>query len=70
VQDVDERFEVVRCAEAAGRREITDRLVAPRAIEWMLADGQQLDVRVAHLRAIRDELFGQVAVAEELAGCS
>ena len=46
--------EVVRRAEAAGRREEADHLVAPRSRKRMLHHRQQLDVRVAHLLDVRD----------------
>ena len=46
---IHEIHEIVRRAVTAGRREIADRLIAPRAVKRMLHDGHQLDVRVAHL---------------------
>ena len=36
VQRIDQVHEILRRAEAAGRREVADRLVAPRAVERML----------------------------------
>ena len=51
VAEVDEVHEVLRRAVAAGGRVVADRLVAPTGRERMLADRQQLDVRVAHLLA-------------------
>ena len=47
------RRELVRRAEAAGRREQPDRLIAPRAVERMLADRQQLEVGEAQVLARR-----------------
>ena len=68
VQDVDEGAEVVGRAEAAGRREVADGLVAPGCVERMLADGQQLDVGVAHHLAVVGELAAQVLVGQEAIG--
>ena len=46
--------EIVRRAEAAGDGEIADGLIAPRAIERMLHDGHQFDVRVTHALDVGD----------------
>ena len=62
---VDEVAEVVRRAEAAGRREEADHLIAPRAGERMLHHRQQLDVRVAHLPHIGHQRLGQLAVGQK-----
>ncbi len=62
---IDEIHEVLRRAVAAGRREVTDGLIAPGFIQRMLHDGQQLDVREAHLADVVDQLFGEFAVAEQ-----
>ena len=64
---IDEVHEVLRRAVAAGGGVVADRLVAPAAGERVLADRQQLDVRVAHLLAVLDELRGQLAVAQPAA---
>ena len=56
VRAVDEAGESRRLAEAAGRRKQADRLVAPGFVERMLADRQKLDVGVAHVRDVGDEL--------------
>ena len=64
VQRVDEVHEIVRPAEAARRRVVADRLVAPRAVERMLGDRQQLDVRVAHPLDVVRELRRHLAVRE------
>ena len=61
---VDEVHEVFGRAVAAGRREVAGRLVAPRAVERVLADRHELQVRVAHLVHVVDELLGQLAVVE------
>ncbi len=62
---VDEAGESGRLAEAARRSEEADRLVAPGLVERMLADRQQLDMGVAHVGDIRDELVGELVVGEE-----
>src|SRR5215207_8179395 len=49
VQGVHEVAEVVRRAEPGGRRIERGDLVAPRAAERVLGNGQQLDVREAGL---------------------
>ena len=68
VAEVDEVHEILRRAVAAGGRVVAHRLVAPTGRERMLADRQQLDVRVAHLLAVLDQLMGQLAVAQPAAG--
>ena len=64
VQPVDERAEVVRRAEARGRREVAGHLVAPGAAERMLHHRQQLDVREAEVGDVVGQLVGQLAVGE------
>src|ERR1700747_1674559 len=49
---------------AAGGGEITKGLIAPGAVVRMLHDGKQLDVRVAELLDIRNELIGEFAGSE------
>ena len=61
---VDEAHEVGGRAEAAGGGEIADRLIAPGAVEGMLHHRQQLDVRVAHLLDVGDQLVGQFAIGQ------
>src|SRR6185437_1510327 len=46
---IDEAGERLGRAVAAGRREQAERLVAPRAAEWMLGDRQQLEMGEAHV---------------------
>ena len=65
VQRVDEVGEVVGRAEPRRRREVADGLIAPAAVERVLADRQQLDVGEADLLEVLDQLVGQLAVAEE-----
>src|SRR5215831_863878 len=55
---IDEFHEFGGMAEAARRGEIAKRLIAPRAVKGVLHDGQQFDVRIAHLFDIRNELVG------------
>jgi hypothetical protein len=57
--------EVVGRAEAAGRRKVAGHLIAPRTVEGVLGDGQQFDVRVAHLLGVLHKLMRQVAIGEE-----
>ena len=61
---IHEVHEVGGRAVAAGGGEIADGLVAPGAVEGMLHDGQQLDVREAHLLDVGNQLVGQFAVGE------
>ena len=55
VQVIDEVHEILRRAVASGRREVAGRLVAPRAVERMLHDRQQLDVREAQVGHVLDQ---------------
>jgi hypothetical protein len=64
VEGVDEVHEFLWRAEPTRRREVADRLVAPRAVEGMLGNRQELDVRVAHVVDVVAELFRQLAIAE------
>ena len=63
----DELAQFVRRAVAARRREVAGALIAPRIVERMLGDRQQLDVREAEIRDVRAELLGDLAVAQESA---
>ena len=65
VRSIDEAREGGRIAEAAGRREQADRLVAPGFVERMLADRQKLEMGVAHLGDVGDELIGEFVVGEK-----
>ncbi len=62
---VDEVHKIVGRAVTAGGRKVAYRLVAPRAVEGVLGDGHQLDVGIAHLCDVLDELVRQVAIAEK-----
>ena len=65
VRSIDEARECRRIAEAAGRSEQADRLVAPGFVERMLADRQKLEVCVAHIGDVRDKLLGEFIVGEK-----
>jgi hypothetical protein len=60
----DQRSEILRAAESAGRRVHAGRLVAPGAVERMFADGQKLDMREAEILHIGRQLFGQLAIGQ------
>ncbi len=57
MQHVDEVHEVLRRPVACGGREVPGRLVAPRAVERVLGDRHQLDVR----EAVVADVVGQAA---------
>ena len=61
---IDQRDEVLRRAEAAGRREQAGRLIAPRAVERMLGDREELDMGEAEIAHIGRQLLGQFAIGE------
>ena len=65
VAGVDEVHELLRVAEARGRRKVAGGLIAPGAVERVLREGQNLDVRVAHLLHVGDELLREVVVGVE-----
>src|SRR5262245_18080929 len=64
VASIEQRGEVLRRAEAAGRREQSGRLITPRAVEWMLGDRHQLHMGKAHVCGVRRKLLGQLAIGE------
>ena len=66
VQLVDQVFEIVGGAEAAGGGKIAGDLVAPGGVQGVLHHGQQLHVGVAHLLHIGDQVVGGVPVGEKL----
>jgi hypothetical protein len=66
MERIDEGLEIVRRSKAAGRCEVANRLVAPRLVERMLGDGQQLDMRIAELDAVLGQLLGEVSIIEEV----
>src|ERR1700684_2107092 len=61
---VDEFHEFSGRAIAAGGGEVADRLIAPRTIERMLHEGKQLDVGVAQIFDVRNELVPEFAIGE------
>src|SRR5262245_57757002 len=67
VTAIDEAHEVMRRAEACGRRVVADDLVAPRLVERMLGDRHQLEMRVAELERVSDELVAEILPAQEWA---
>ena len=67
VQPVHEVAQVVGFAEAARRRKVAGRLVAPGFIERVLGDRQQLDMREAEIRDPGHELVGDLAIVHETA---
>ena len=64
VAAVDEFHELRGRAKAAGDGVVAERLIAPGTVEGMLHDGEQLDVRVAQLFHVGNELVGYFAVGE------
>ena len=65
VTRVDEILEVFRRAEAAGRREESQHLIAPGAGKRMLHHRQQLDVREAGLLDVGHQPVRHLAIREE-----
>src|SRR6266568_2716094 len=52
------------CAEAAGGGIVAKSLIPPGAVIGMFHDGKQLDVRVAEIHDVGDELVAELVVAE------
>ena len=67
VAGVDEAAQPRRVAEARGRRVKAQRLVAPRAVEGMLGDRQQLDMREAKVRDVGRQRGRELVPAMEAA---
>ena len=67
VQHVDELHQLAGRAIAARGREEPGRLVAPRTVEGVLHERQELHVGVAGLLQIGNELVGNLAVGEPVA---
>ena len=65
VAAVDQRHQLVRGTVAAGGRKVAGNLIPPGGVQWVLGEGQQLDVGVAHLPDVGDELVGQIVILEE-----
>ncbi|GBD27626.1 hypothetical protein HRbin30_02979 [bacterium HR30] len=49
-------------AVAAGWGEVTRYLIAPRSIERMLGNRQELHVRISHVEYVVRKLFGKFTV--------
>lgn len=62
---VDQRHQLVRGTVAAGGGKVAGYLISPGGVQWVLGEGQQLDVGVAHLPDVGDELVGQLVILEE-----
>ncbi len=61
---VDERGEIGRRAKPAGRRKQPGRLIAPGAVERMLADGEEFDMGEAEIAHICGKLLGELAIGQ------
>ena len=63
---VDEIFQIVRDAEAAGGGKIAGALIAPGGVQGVLGDGEQLHMGEAQLLYIGHQIGGDVPIGEEL----
>ena len=61
---IDEILEIVWSSKAAGRREIPCGLVTPGPFKGVLRYRKKLDVGIAHLLYIGDQLMGQLPVTK------
>ena len=59
---VNEFHELLRVAVAGGRRIIARDLIAPRGIVGILGQRHQLDVGIAHLLQIGDQMLGKLLI--------
>ncbi|MFK4686340.1 hypothetical protein ABIF39_008097 [Bradyrhizobium diazoefficiens] len=64
VAGVDQRGKIFRRAEPAGRCIEAGRLIAPGAVERVLADGEEFEMGEPHVAGIGRQLLGQLAVGE------
>ena len=64
VAGIDKVAEIIRRAETLCRRKHADGLVAPGAVERMLRDGQQFDMRESEVLDVRHELACEVAIGQ------
>src|SRR5215831_11815284 len=64
VAAVNKLHEVGRPTKAPGRREISERLIAPRAVIGVFHDREKLDVRITKPLDVRDQLISELAVGE------
>ncbi|MEZ5364828.1 MAG: hypothetical protein R2748_21445 [Bryobacterales bacterium] len=67
VQRVDQVHQLLRRAEARGRRIVSNCLVPPRAVEGVLGDRHQLHVGETHLLAVGREPRRQIHVSQPAA---
>src|SRR5260221_13511666 len=65
VATVDEMAEILRRSHAARRRIERDRLIAPGAVERMLADGDQSKMSEPHVPDIGHKTVGKLALAQK-----
>ena len=61
---VDEIFEILRCAVPVRRGIVTRDLIAPRRVVGIFHNRQQLNVRVAHILDVGQQLAGQLPEAQ------
>ncbi len=54
MEAIHEPHEIVRRSVSSGRREVPEHLIAPRPIERMLGDTDDLDVRIAEVEHVRN----------------
>ena len=64
---VDEVTEIIRSAEATGRRVVAGGLVAPGGVVGVFGDRQQLDMAETQILDVVDQLMRQFPVVQELA---
>src|SRR5258708_38308324 len=64
VTAIDEFHEFGGSTVAAGGGKVAESLGTPGAVERMLHDGEQFDVRVAEILDVRYELFAELVVIE------
>src|SRR6516164_1443873 len=64
VATVHKFHEVGRPTKPASGREISERLITPRAVVGVLHDGEKLDVGVAKPFDVRNQLIGKLAVGK------
>ena len=65
---VDKGHQVVGRAVAGGGGIVAGHLIAPGHVEGMLHHGEQLDMGVAHVQHIGNQLVGRLAVGQHAAG--
>src|SRR5664280_2104773 len=68
MQVIDQVLEIVRRAHARGGREVARGLVAPRSVEGMFHDRQQLHVRKTHVEGVLSEQRCALTVGERSIG--